>query len=157
MSVRLSICGALFCALLLSACGGEGDGAVDPAFVKQADGVCAKVNRKASDEILAAYDLWKVKKSANEAEAIKLEATLFTPILLRAARALSSEMESLPAADGNSDQVQALGDAYRAWIEKAERSPGRVIVANDIYNEARRISGDYGLSKCELTPYQYAE
>jgi hypothetical protein len=140
--------------------GGDSDDAVasDPAeneaFQEEANAVCLKSGSKARAAILRAYDTPRLKKASTEAEGIQLEVSLFVPILITDAEARVKGISALEPPSGEEAQVQEILDSYRAWIDKASGTPLKIVIANDVYNEARELSGKFPLVKCGLSPFE---
>lgn len=133
---------------------GEADGPSRAAFVKQVNAVCLKTNKKAAGEILESYERPDVRTASTEKEAIRLEVAIFVPILLEAAKAQLRGIEELEAPGGDEAEVEKIADAYETWIGEAEGAPFQVVIANDVYNDARRLAGKYGLTKCAISAFE---
>lgn len=152
------ICSFLVFCVLAAGCGGSDSGGISKeAFTRQANAICVKANKKAGSKLLAAYNLPGVKHSKSEGEAIKLEVTVFVPILIEDAEADLAGIGALDVPSGDEGQIEALLNAYEAWLKKAKGTPFKVVVANDIYNTARELAGKYGLDKCSLSAFQSME
>jgi hypothetical protein len=150
--------GCLAIAGLLAGCGDSEDSAdaapSKAAFVKEMNATCKASREKAGDEILKAYNTAEIKGAASEAEGIQLEVQVFVPILIDNAKADAAKLESLGAPDGDEEQAEAMAKAYDDWIKKAKGTPFKVVVANDVYNEARELAGKYGLQECAISPFE---
>jgi hypothetical protein len=146
----------LFLGLLAAGCGsGGGSESVSrKEFAHQANAICSKVNGKAASELQKAYKSPPLNHVKTEAEGIRGEVTILVPILITEAERVSRDIGNLGVPDGEETLVNSMLGAYDAWIKKAKATPLRVVVANDIFNHARELTGKYGLSECGLTPYQ---
>jgi hypothetical protein len=145
--------------LLMAGCGGGSDtnGRIgDRAFVRQANEICAGGNGEAESEILRAYDLPGLKKAAGEGRSITLEETIFAPILIKDAATVLDGLRRLEVASGDEARVDALLGAYESWIDEARAAPRKVVLASDVFNEARALAREYGLAQCEKSPYEVA-
>jgi hypothetical protein len=140
--------------LLAAGCGGGDEGGDPKEFARQGNAVCVEGNTKAGSEILAAYASPKLKKAKSEREAINLEVNVFVPILIRDAETQLAGIDSLDMPSGDDEEVEAILNAYKRWLKKAEVTPLQVVLANDIFNDARKMSREYGLVKCADTPYE---
>lgn len=152
------VCGVLWVGLVVVGCGGGGeDGLEKTAFVKQANAACAKSAKKARAQLLDAYGRQAVKKSSTEREAIALEVSVFTPILIEEAESQLESIQSLGQPSEGEAEVEKILAAYEGWIEKAKAAPFKVVVANDIYNHARELGGEYGLETCARSAFEEAQ
>jgi hypothetical protein len=149
--------------------GGEGEGsgselesggsteAVSPekvAFSEKANAGCLKSNKKARAEILKELSGPKITRANTEAEAIRFETEVLVPILVTDAESrLKAIGGSSPPIEDQS-QVKAILDSLEQWIEKAKATPLKIVVADDIFNEARELAGKYPLVKCGLSPFE---
>jgi len=153
-------CAVLILGLVATGCGGGSDGddgdggASKAAFVRQGNAICFKANSKAGSGILSTYDLKKVRHASTESEAIDFEVNLFVPILMEDAESQLKGIKALDVPSGEEVRVKTLLSSYEAWLEKADTVPLKVVIANDIYNDARELAGKLGLAKCEQTPYE---
>lgn len=153
--VAAGVACALAAVLFAAGCGGGGDSSGDSeAFIKQANAVCVKSNEVAGEKILTAYNLPNVGAANEETDALSLETKIFMPILIEDAEAQLAGIKALEAPGGDEDEVEAILNAYEEWLERANGSTRQVVVASDMFNEARKLAGEYGLVKCELTPYE---
>jgi hypothetical protein len=141
-------------AALAAGCGGEDESAARAALLRRLNASCLVHNRVAAAQILKVYDNPRVKRANSERRAINLEVSLFAPIVLADAEAQARAVRSVDMPSGDEEPLNAILDAYRAWIERAKRSPLRTVVANDVYNEARELARGYGLVKCGLSPFE---
>lgn len=123
-------------------------------FVKQANSACKKANEKAASEIRAAFKRPVFVNPKSEAAYIRAEVTQLVPILIREAEAESGSMKGLGTPDEGEEQVQAILAAYSTWIKKAEDVPLKIVIANDMFNQARELAKKYGLEKCGQTPFE---
>lgn len=134
--------------------GDEADGSSRKAFVDQVNAVCVKSNKKATREIVKAYERADVRTANTEKEAIRLEVAIFVPVLLEAAKAQVRAIEGLEAPSGDEAEIEDIVGAYETWIDEAEGAPFQVVIANDVYNDARRLAGKYGLAKCAISAFE---
>ena len=138
-------------------CGGgddEADGPSRKAFVNQVNAVCLKSNKKAAREIVNAYERADVRTASTEKEAIRLEVAIFVPVLLEAAKVQLSELKGLEAPSGDEAEVEEIVRAYEKWIDEAKGAPFQVVIANDVYNDARELARKYGLAKCAISAFE---
>jgi hypothetical protein len=126
----------------------------DRVFVGQANEICAKANGEAGSAILEAYDLREIKKSSLEGEAVDFEETIFAPILIKDAVAMRDGIGRLEVSSDDEAKVEALLEAYESWVEAAKASPHDVVIASDVFSEARRLARGYGLVQCATSPYE---
>jgi hypothetical protein len=147
---------ALAMVFLAPGCGGggsdSGNSQGSEASIKRANAVCVKSNKAAGAKVLAAYGRPSVGVANSETDAVKLETKIFMPILIEDAEAQLKGLKALEVPAG--DEVGAILSAYEKWLEKATASPRQMVVASDMFNEARKLAGKYGFVKCELTPYE---
>jgi hypothetical protein len=142
-------------ALAVGGCGGSDDeGMSKEAFSQQANKGCANANKKAASEIEDAFKLPEFANAKSEAEGIRAEVTELVPILIKEAEAEHKSIQGLGSPDEGEAQVQSMLTAYSDWIKKAEASPLKIVIANDIFNNARELAKKYGLAKCGQTPFE---
>lgn len=129
--------------------GATADGSSDveqAGFVKQANAICEANRKRVLVGIQAAVT--KAKKIPGAADS----ANLIVPILVSSMQEQIDDLRALAAPDGDQDQVEALLDAYQAWVNKAESNPEEIVSSSDIYNEARSLASDNGLAVCAKGP-----
>ncbi len=142
-------------ALLMARCGsGE---AVDhnSAAFKRLNAACAAHNRRAAARLFEVYDEPRVKRADSEGKAINLEVEFILPILLADAESQARAFRAFDAPPEDRKRVDAILDAYRAWISKARRSPQKTVLENNTYNKARNLAGTYGLADCKASPFGF--
>jgi hypothetical protein len=149
------IVGVLVAGALVAGCGSGGNEETvrKAAFSRQADGVCLKVNKEAAAELKKAYESPPLSNVKTEAEGIRGEVTVLVPILITQAEAASAGLGKLEAPEGDRSSIDSLQSAYADWIKKAKATPLRIVIANDIFNRARKQAVKYGLAKCGATPF----
>jgi hypothetical protein len=163
--------GILVLALLAAGCGGgggsgsasgaeggaadaEGSSSEKEEFEAQVNPVCEKSNAKTRAAIIHAYGTPAVTSAKNEADAINYEVTIFVPLLIKDAEARLAAIQASEPPSGEEAEVKKIEDAYRAWIQKASNTPLKIVIANNIYNDARELSGKFPLVKCGLNPFE---
>jgi hypothetical protein len=141
---------------LFAGCGGgeDGEGSVDGGLARQGNAACAKVNRRASAELLKAYNSEPIRTAASAREAIRLETRMLLPIFIRSAGSLASAFRALAPTAEDSRQIASIVSAYDDWSEEANKAPREVVLRNDIFNEARRLAARYGLARCAQSPFE---
>jgi hypothetical protein len=149
--VVVALVGGLF---IVSRGGDERQSERTRAALRQLNGVCLARNKKAASEFLQAYDDPRVKRANSEREAIDLEVKLFVPILLADAEAQARAIRNTDMPSDGEEQVEAILDAYRGWIDRTKQAPLKSVMANDVYNEARDLARSHGLLECGVSPYE---
>jgi formiminotetrahydrofolate cyclodeaminase len=163
--------GVLVLALLVAGCGGSDDGGSASGaeggtasaegsspekeeFAAEVNPTCEKSNQKTYNAIVHAYGTPKVTKAKTEADAINYEVNIFVPLLIKDAEARLAAIQAATPPSEEEEEVKAIEDAYQAWIHKASNTPLKIVLANDIYNDARELSGKFPLVKCGLSPFE---
>jgi hypothetical protein len=138
--------------LLVVGCGGS-DGVGGEASAKQVNADCLANTKKAVAGLKKAYRAAYAEGFASEREEIQFEVSVLMPMLIADAESQAEAIRSLDVPGGDETDVEGILSAYRQWIEKSTGTPLKVVVANDIYNEARARARKYGLAKCGVNPF----
>jgi len=145
---------AMLVALVVAGCGSSDDGGDSQTFVKEANLICTKGNEVAGAKIVKAYERPDIKESNSEKDAISLEVSVLVPYLIEDAETQLEGIKGMDAPGGDEEEIEAITTAYEDWIEKAKATPFKIVVANDIYNDARDLNRKYGLKKCAETGFE---
>ncbi len=124
------------------------------AFTKKAEVICLKNNTKTAAELVHAYKKAEAEGVNTEPEGLKLEETVILSILVANAEAQKNGIGSLTPPSGDEAQIEAILDAYQAWIDEAKANPHKTSRAGETYEKARVLAGKYPLVKCGLSPYE---
>lgn len=145
--------GVLVLGLLAAGCGGGGSsgGSGGDATAQQVDVKCKAANSKVAVQLL---NTLRKAKPKSEQEEIHLEVTQWVPVLIAGAEAELLAIESLEVPEGKQAEVKRILDAYRQWMLKARSRPFKVVVANDVYKQARELAKKYGLADCGEDPFE---
>jgi hypothetical protein len=138
-------------ALSAAGCGGGSDASSTAnsiskaAFIKKADAVCKRGNRRM--EAVFAHLLVQNKKikrpSKSDQEA--LVGTVLVPNIKREIR----EIRAFGAPSGDDDKVNGFLEALEEGIETAERNPKVVVKSSEaIFGIPSRLAREYGLEVC---------
>jgi hypothetical protein len=147
--------GALVLGLLIAGCGSDGGSGGGQASAQQVDAACKANNKRTASEIRKAYSAAKANGLlGSERDEIKLEVSVLVPMLIAEAESQVTAISSLEVPEEDAAQVKQILGAYQTWIEKAEGTPFKVVVANDVYNQAREKAGEYGLEQCGVNPFE---
>jgi len=139
----------------MAGCGGSDDAEVSKQdFVRQGNAICLKINKKAGDEVKKAFEGPELAGASSEGDGIRGEVTVVVPILIAEAEAQHKGLAGIGMPDGQEAEVEAILGAYTTWIKKAEAAPLKIVLGNDIYNNARELAGKAGLEKCRQTPFE---
>jgi hypothetical protein len=156
--VRTFWLGVGFCVLIgvaIVGCGGSDDAAISQQnFARQSNAICSKINKEAAGEVKKAFEGPELAGASSEGDGIRGEVTVIVPILIAEAEAQHKGLASVGMPDGQEAAVEAILGAYTTWIKKAKTSPLKIVLANDIYNDARELAGKAGLAKCRQTPFE---
>ena len=157
MRIRLGglLCGVLAFGLLVAGCGGGDDDVSRSAFIKEADAVCVKSNEAAGGKIIKVYrgpEFSDPKLAAEVTTATEVK--IFAPILVEDAESQLEGIQGLEAPGDDEEQIEGITGAYEAWLTKARENPEEIVVENDIFNEARKLSREFGLVKCAKSPFE---
>ncbi len=123
-------------------------------FTAQANAICLKSNAKVAPEIVSAYKKAEAEGVDSPAEGREFEATTVVPLVIEDAEAQADGIGALEPPSGEEELVEAILDAYQAWIDKAEADPDKTAQTNDIFDQARELAGKYPLVKCGLSPFE---
>jgi hypothetical protein len=137
---------------IATGCGGSDDISKED-FAQQANAACKKANDKAAAEFSKLLAGPEFEEAKSEAAGIRAEVTELVPVLIDEAKTQRSKMEELGLPKDGEAEIEAMLDAYSSWIKKAEASPLKIVIANDIFNQARELAKKQGLQECSLTPF----
>lgn len=142
--------------LLVAGCGeaGGNENSIGAGLARQANAACMKVSLRVGAEMLKAYNSEPVKKAASGEEAINLETKMFLPIFIKDAKDLVKFFRVLTPAPEDAQQIDLIVSAYDDWIEEASDEPRKVVLRNDVFNEARRLAAQYGMTRCAQSPFE---
>ncbi len=142
---------ALIIGLMSSGCGGDDDAGAEDS-VARVNAACSSSNKAAGTKIKRTMNAAEAKGPLTEKDEIRLEVGSYVPTLVVAAK---SQLAAVEASDGDDEGFEELRDAYQAWIKKAEGAPFKVVITNDVYNEARKLGGELGLDSCNSNPFEF--
>jgi hypothetical protein len=151
MLLVLAVLGVL-AAALLSGCGGDGDSSATAEsltkaqFVKQADGICAKYNRKGESQVQKVVESFNLDQGEPDQDVVaKGVAAVAVPIL----EEQIEELRALPVPDGEEQEVALILERQEQSLEKVEDEP-LFRVSGNPYEELNEPAADYGLVECSL-------
>jgi uncharacterized membrane protein len=145
------VVGALVLGLLVTGCGGSSS---QDATAQEVNALCLASNKKAAT---AAYKVLQEQNHGpriTEREGIQRSARTLIPILVVDAEAQVDAVGSLEVPSGDEAQVKAIISAYRAWIDKAKKTPVKIVYAGDNFEKPRELAEKYGLAECAVNPLQ---
>lgn len=142
---------------LAAGCGSESEGAEHKEFASQANAICEEAGKRAASEFKALYARPKAKQPKTEAKTIEDEVKHWVPVLAKEAKAQRDGIQELDPPSGGEKQLEAILAAYGEWLQKADATPLQVVIANDLYDNARELAGKLGLARCEETAFQVIE
>lgn len=147
----LAVFGALG-AVLFAGCGGDDDGSgtveslTKAQFVKQADAICAKYNRKGERQVQKVVKSFNLDQGEPDKDvATKAIAAVAIPIL----EEQTEELRALPVPDGEEQEVGLIIERQEQSLEKVEDEP-LFRVSGNPYEELNKPAADYGLVECSL-------
>lgn len=144
--------GVLVLGLLAAGCGSSSDGSGGgQASAQQVNTECLAGNKKVAFELKKDYS---DAEPSTEKEEIQLEVSVWVPALIAHAESQILAISSLEVPEEDEAEINRILDAYRSWIAKAKATPFKIVVANDVYTEARELAGKYGLAKCAEDPFE---
>lgn len=146
---RLPVAGALLASLLLLAgCGSGGTSSETAAaltkaqYVKQADAICAKVEKRQL-KLVGAFQKLHLKQSPSSE--LKLVRFAGIPPLDTQAE----ELAALSPPTTEAKEASAFIKAFEAGVAEAEKNPGLLLKINqDPFAKARALASSYGFKVC---------
>ena len=133
-------------AALIAGCGDDEDsgdsGASDSGsltkaeYLEQGNAICAKYNKQL-DELFP-----QIPGSPGTPAFDSFTEEQIVPIL----ETQISEVEALPAPEGDEEQVEAIFTAANEGLDTLEDDPSAL--AGDAFTEANQLANDYGLTEC---------
>lgn len=151
MLLVLAVLGAL-AAAFLAGCGGDDDGSATAEsltkaqFVKQADGICAKYNRKGERQFQKVVETLNLDQGEPKRDvAAKGVAAVAIPIL----EEQIEELRALPVPEGEEQEIELIIERQEQSLEKVEDEP-LFRVSGNPYEELNKPAADYGLVECSL-------
>ena len=115
------------------------------AFIKEADKVCEKADKR---ELAGLESFSKEHKKSGSAKAWEeqLAAAVGPPALQQEAE----ELGELEPPEGDEEQVEAIVAAIEAGVEDGEANPGNLILpaGENSFAEAEKLAREYGMKVC---------
>jgi hypothetical protein len=112
-------------------------------FVKQADAICAKNDKKFSADLAAATK--GSGPSSSRKELVQIAETVLFPNVEAELEAL----RQLPAPEGDAKQVAKILEAVEAGLKQAEgEAKGDLKAVVNPFEKAEQLAGEYGLEVC---------
>lgn len=146
------LAGIAVLAMVAGGCGGDeeagGETTVTKAqFIKQADALCVKANKRFGREFkaFAKENQQKQPGKSVRAEGIEVGEEIFVPNAESRAEALAE----LPPPSGEEDRIAAILEAIEEGVEKAEENPASLYSrTNYPFARANQLQQDYGFRFC---------
>lgn len=145
-TVVIALAAAL--AVLVAGCGGGDDetsSLTRQQFVKQANAICQEQTQKRNKVIqdaIADTDQNKLLPKS-EREDIIVEA-------LPPYAETPEKLEALGAPEGDEEKVEEILEAMEKAAADAKADPSKALTSTEQFEEANKLSGDYGLTSCIL-------
>lgn len=149
-ALMLSVC----IAALFAACGGGGDDTTASTvtkaqYIRKADAICAKAIERREAALNTAYEAQERKGGFSEpptrAELLPVITEAVVPVLAR----MTDELDELDEPAVDSDQADAVVDAFQAGVNKFETDPAKAAFsAKGPFDQSRERSQELGLKVC---------
>lgn len=134
--------------LLVVGCGGDssdGPAISKEAFIKQADAICQRGNKRLE---VALADFLKQQKSFkrfSKGDYEELIPTVFIPSFTREIK----EIRALGIPNGDEEKIEAMLSALEEGLETAESDPKLASTNSEaVFGISSRIANEYGLKVC---------
>jgi len=142
---------AITALVVLPSCGSSNDETVETVskeeFVKQADQVCAKTEKRQ----LALVNKFEESKSGKESQAstAKAEEELVAFAGVPPIKQQFQELSQLPTPESGSSQVDAYLKALEAGLTTVEKEPALLLnIDSDPFAKAASLAEDFGFKVC---------
>lgn len=134
--------------LLVAGCGGGDDetsSLTRKQFLKQANAICQEQTQKRNkiiQDAIAGADQSKILPKADREQIIvdALPPYAETP----------EKLEALGAPEGDEEKVEAIVEAMEKAAEDAKADPSIALTSTKQFDEANKLSAEYGLTSCIL-------
>lgn len=142
--------GLLLIAAVAGGCGGSGDSATAETltkaeFIKRADAICKRADAVQNKELRSYF---AKRSDGNPSRTLNEEAIV--KVGLPPLRDEASELDALPAPEGDEEEIQAIVEGIEEAIEKSEKEPGALVSSNSAgpFTAVGKLASEYGLKVC---------
>jgi hypothetical protein len=136
-------------ALIASGCGGSGDSPTRAEFIKEADAICRKAQKKKS--VAQEEYLLRTGANANNPLDLSQQIKLVTTVLLPALRSEAEELSELSAPDPGEEKANAVIEGFQKKVEELEDNPSAMTsFGADPFKDVSDKADKYGFKACIL-------
>ncbi len=144
-SLSLLLTLSLAAVLVVAGCGSEDESLTKAEFIKQADAICLKGERKKQTDI--EDFLLKAKLGTGETFDPAQEKEMSAEVIAPPIRTATDEVSELSAPEGEEEKVEAVLASADKGLQEFEDPPNGKI-PGDAFDEAAKLARDYGFKVC---------
>ena len=138
---RLTVAGTMLLATGLLAAGcGDDDELTKSQFIKQADAICKKGNKRID---AVAKDTFSSNKQPSKAQLTKFASDTLIPDIQRQV----DDVRDLDEPSADEDQVNAFLDSAQAELDKGEKDP-LYMTSDKSFSKTNQLGKQYGFKVC---------
>jgi hypothetical protein len=133
---------------LVTGCGGGDDeeSLTKAQFIKQADAICEKQNKKKNEDLVKAYaKLEKEGKTAGK----KGEAELIGDVALPPIAQMTEELADLGLPEEQEDQAEQFITEMEQAVAEVEEDPSLALSAEEPFEKPKERATKFGFSDCK--------
>lgn len=142
----VALVGVLALLVLSAGCGSGDDNSLTKAeFVKQADAICKKGEKKKNDSLVSAYK----KVGSENKESKNAQEEIIVDVALPPISKMIEELDGLGALNGEEEKAERMVEAFEEEAENVEEDPAGTIAGKvGNFDEANKIAKELGMEDC---------